>query len=181
VKKGPPSKGRLCVNRRQGAEVEWPTMTKGDKSEDLVGCDKCTAWYHYGCVGLTAGDKRLQGGKKFFCPPCEAGTSIKKLNMDTECWRPGCSVPSGFIVEKIIGRFKKFVGGQGLQFKYLLQWKGYDLSESSWEPEESMFDPPFMIEKFRVDALEEGIDIDKDKVGLILLQVAKDSCVPPPT
>jgi hypothetical protein len=43
-----------------------------------------------------------------------------------------------------------------------------------------MFDPPFMIEKFRVDALEEGIDIDKDKSGLILLQVAKHPSVPPP-
>ena len=53
----------------------------------------------------------------------------------------------------------------------------YDLSESSWEPEESMFDPPFMIEKFRVDALEEGIDIDKEKTELILLQVAKDPSV----
>ena len=35
VKKGPPSKGRLSVNGRQGAEVEWPTMTRGDKSEDV--------------------------------------------------------------------------------------------------------------------------------------------------
>jgi hypothetical protein len=93
------------------------------------------------------------------------------------------------------------VGGQGLQFKYLLQWKGYvlpffscvnsfmffyfifryNLSESSWEPAESMFDPPFMIEKFRVDALGEGIDIDKDSSGLILLRAAKDPSVPPPT
>ena len=56
----------------------------------------------------------------------------------------------------------------------------YKLSESSWEPEESMFDPPFMIEKFRVDALEEGIDIDKEKTELILLRVAKDSSVPKP-
>ena len=43
-----------------------------------------------------------------------------------------------------------------------------------------MFDPPFMIEKFRADALEEGIDIDKEKTGLILLQVAKESSVPKP-
>ena len=43
-----------------------------------------------------------------------------------------------------------------------------------------MFDPPFMIEKFRVDALEEGIDIDQDKSGLILLQEAKNPSVPPP-
>ena len=56
----------------------------------------------------------------------------------------------------------------------------YKLSESSWEPEESMFDPPYMIEKFRADALEEGIDIDKEKTGLILLQVAKESSVPKP-
>ena len=57
----------------------------------------------------------------------------------------------------------------------------YNLSESSWEPAESMFDPPFMIEKFRLDALEEGIDIDQDTSGLVLLQAAKDPSVPPPT
>jgi len=43
-----------------------------------------------------------------------------------------------------------------------------------------MYDPPFMIDKFRLDALEEGIDIDKDKTGLILLRVAKDPCVRKP-
>ena len=43
-----------------------------------------------------------------------------------------------------------------------------------------MFDPSYMIEKFRVDALKEGIDIDK-KTGLILLQVAKDPSVPQPS
>lgn len=43
-----------------------------------------------------------------------------------------------------------------------------------------MFDPPFMIEKFRVDALEEGIDIDKDETGLILLRAAKNPSVPKP-
>ena len=37
---------------------------------------RCKAWYHYGCVGLSAGDKRLRGGGKFFCPPCEAGTTM---------------------------------------------------------------------------------------------------------
>ncbi|KAF8814713.1 hypothetical protein BYT27DRAFT_6958368 [Phlegmacium glaucopus] len=57
----------------------------------------------------------------------------------------------------------------------------YSLSESTWEPEESMFDPPFMIDKFRMDALEEGIDIDKEKTALILLRVAKDPCVPKAT
>lgn len=57
----------------------------------------------------------------------------------------------------------------------------YKLSESSWEPEESMFDPSYMIEKFRLDALKEGIDIDKEETGLILLQVAKDPSVPQPT
>ena len=43
-----------------------------------------------------------------------------------------------------------------------------------------MYDPSFMIDKFRLDALEEGIDIDKDNNGLILLEVAKDHCVPKP-
>lgn len=43
-----------------------------------------------------------------------------------------------------------------------------------------MYDPSFMIDKFRLDALGEGIDIDKDKNGLILLQVAKDPCIPKP-
>ena len=57
----------------------------------------------------------------------------------------------------------------------------YKLSESSWEPEESMVDPSYMIEKFRVDALKEGIDIDKEETGVILLQVAKDPSVPQPT
>lgn len=56
----------------------------------------------------------------------------------------------------------------------------YKLCESSWEPEESMFDPSFMIEKFRGDALEEGIDIDKEETRLTLLQVAKDPSVPQP-
>ena len=56
----------------------------------------------------------------------------------------------------------------------------YSLAESTWEPEESMFDAPFMIEKFRADALQEGIDIEIDKDGLILLQVAKDPCIPNP-
>jgi len=180
VKKGTPSKARLSINRGQGkAEVKWPTIA--EEYKDLVECDKCKAWYHYGCVGLSAGDKRLRGGGKFFCPPCEAGTTIKKLNLYADCWRPGCTIWTGYIVEKIIGRFKKFVGGKKYQFKYLLQWKGYKLSESSWEPEESMFDPSFMIEKFRVDALKEGIDIDKEGAGVILLQVAKDSSVPQPT
>jgi len=101
--------------------------------------------------------------------------------MDTDCWRPGCTIlPTGFIVEKIIGRFKKYIGVKKYQFKYLLQWKGYKLSESSWEPEESMFDPSFMIEKFRADALKEGIDIDKEETRLILLQVAKDPSIPQP-
>ena len=36
VKKGPPSKGRLSVNRGQGkAEVEWPTITNEYGSEDV--------------------------------------------------------------------------------------------------------------------------------------------------
>ena len=43
-----------------------------------------------------------------------------------------------------------------------------------------MFDPSFMIEKFRGDALEEGIDIDKEETRLTLLQVAKDPSVPQP-
>ena len=41
-----------------------------------------------------------------------------------------------------------------------------------------MFDPSYMIEKFRADALKEGIDIDKEESRVVLLQVAKDSSVP---
>ena len=66
-------------------------------------------------------------------------------------------------------------------FFVLIFTTSYKLSESSWEPEESMFDPSYMIEKFRVDALKEGIDIDKEETGVILLQVAKDPSVPQPT
>jgi hypothetical protein len=44
-----------------------------------------------------------------------------------------------------------------------------------------MFDPSYMIEKFREDALKEGTDIDKEETRLILLQVAKDPSVPQPT
>lgn len=44
-----------------------------------------------------------------------------------------------------------------------------------------MFDPSYMIEKFRADALKEGIDIDKQETGVVLLQVAKDPSVPQPT
>lgn len=36
----------------------------------------CSSWYHYGCVGLAVGDARLRNGKKFFCPPCEAGITM---------------------------------------------------------------------------------------------------------
>lgn len=44
-----------------------------------------------------------------------------------------------------------------------------------------MFDPWYMIQKFREDALKEGIDIEKEQSGTILLQVAKDPSVPQPT
>ena len=49
------------------------------KTETLTFFIRCTAWYHYGCVGISAGDKRLRDGKKFFCPPCEAGTAMSVL------------------------------------------------------------------------------------------------------
>jgi hypothetical protein len=32
-----------------------------------------------------------------------------------------------------------------------------------------------------VDALKEGVDIDKEETGVVLLQVAKDPSVPQPT
>ena len=51
------------------------SLSSGNKGIEIY-FFRCTAWYHYGCVGLSAGDKRLRSGEKFFCPPCEAGTTM---------------------------------------------------------------------------------------------------------
>ena len=41
---------------------------------------RCKAWYHYGCVGITAGDARLQGREEFVCPPCEVKTVMSAFS-----------------------------------------------------------------------------------------------------
>ncbi|KAI0942119.1 hypothetical protein AcV7_002641 [Taiwanofungus camphoratus] len=51
----------------------WPEKINGDATyqREFVQCDNCDAWYHFGCVGLTTGDPRLEANAEFICPVCE--------------------------------------------------------------------------------------------------------------
>ncbi|KAF8875420.1 hypothetical protein CPB84DRAFT_1790817 [Gymnopilus junonius] len=84
--------------------------------------------------------------------------------------------PEMFVVEAFVGRYKKFVGGQGLTEEYLVKWHGYDYNEATWEPLESMglVDPGTLLEPFESEAKAQGINL-KDAKELILFKEAVDA------
>lgn len=46
----------------------------------------CTAWYHFGCVGVAdENDPRLEAAAEFFCPPCATSMYARVLLIIGQC------------------------------------------------------------------------------------------------
>lgn len=54
--------------------VIWPSRPLSRGADDVV--VSCEGWYHFGCVGLTKGDPRLEPDAQFICPPCNSSRCV---------------------------------------------------------------------------------------------------------
>lgn len=174
------SEQRSARPRRGKRKVKWPALNElGDNGfhRKFIKCDLCFAWFHYGCVGITPTDSRLNPTEMFFCPPCDANGSSQKREGDTEatfCGRPDCDhreAPADeYFVAGIVGRKIIMTGGHGRLSKWLVKWDGYPINQCTWEYENAMPDPQKLIEEFEEAATKEGIDLDADPYARVLLR-----------
>ncbi|KAJ6541123.1 hypothetical protein B0H10DRAFT_2137581 [Mycena sp. CBHHK59/15] len=154
----------------------WPPVTDTPGADQdfirkLIGCDRCSGWYHCGCLGIVPGDPRIDASV-FHCPPCAAGypsTTADPEATEGTCQRPGCSI-RGYTVAGIYGRYTKFDNTLGRLVWWLVRWEGYPWKDSTWETEEASHEE--FIDEFRKRAVAEGIDLEDDSRQCILLRKA---------
>ncbi|KDR80136.1 hypothetical protein GALMADRAFT_1181028 [Galerina marginata CBS 339.88] len=112
------------------------------------------------------------------------------VNASSRCARPNCLRPkkkrkksyvveepeSSFIVEAFVGRYKKFVGGQGVHEEYLVKWHTYDYHEATWELLENMglTNPGPLLDAFEQEAETQGIELN-DGTEVVLFKEAADA------
>jgi len=158
----------------------WPKLPGLFQSQwhmQFIQCDICDKWFHYGCVAIESGDRRLEPEASFICPPCgtESAGCQTPLDRENTCARPDCPEPhttgdSGrFFVEKLVG-LKRV---EGYFCMWLAKWEGYPMSEATWIPKENMDgDGTKLCNSFLEDARREGADLSRD---LVLLKEAVEA------
>ncbi|KAL5498990.1 hypothetical protein ACEPAH_1508 [Sanghuangporus vaninii] len=152
-RRGRPRKSKSkAVTHSQPPQVlekcDWPPKNEVNETFDhqFLQCDRCDSSYHYRCIGVKKGDKRLVPDVEFICPPCahllgnDPNATIKK-NDSSCCGRPDCEWPGEasndnedyFVVEKILGRSVADVNSPKRIYLWLIKWSGYHIKESANE------------------------------------------------
>ncbi|KAF6744110.1 hypothetical protein DFP72DRAFT_929933 [Ephemerocybe angulata] len=144
-------------------KVKWPKANQHGTKEfqrELIECDLCKVWYHYGCVDIKENDVRIQGSEEFRCPACKAGVVQSHISEEDKengkCGRPNCNhgplKRKEYFVEKIVGR-KLNPYGKG--HTWLVKWDGWDITAASWVEEDGLGEPARIIKRFEDDAKKE--------------------------
>jgi len=173
----------------EDALYEWPAKIDGDATlqRKFVQCDNCDAWYHFGCVGLTADDPRLQEDALFMCPPCEVSQrqrerKYSKSVHDAACARSDCNdaaAPSErneWFIDRIVGR--RLQWGEGNErnhdpkFLWLVKWDGWTVRDATWTLQSDLGDVARHIEQFEVAAELEGHDLTNLRDIMVLNEAA---------
>ncbi|EIW78376.1 hypothetical protein CONPUDRAFT_138676 [Coniophora puteana RWD-64-598 SS2] len=158
---------------------EWPPIEDYGEldgfSRQLIQCDNCDVWYHFVCVGISAGDPRLAEGVLFICPPCtlEPARRISLRNRTESCGRPKCQLSPAaqeFFMERIIGRRRCGQAG----FKWLVKWDGFPITMASWITEGQMTDNSvYLFRDFCLAARDENIDLEEPQEVVLLKEATK--------
>ncbi|KAL0580777.1 hypothetical protein V5O48_001242 [Marasmius crinis-equi] len=182
---------------RPRKKIVWPE--KVDSScRNMIECDRCRCWFHYGCVGLTSDEiVLLNDQKEFLCPACVVGkkrtlhhtmatclldadmsSSVKPIGSPEapHCARPDCGdvPPDEFFVERLIGRKTESVNGGpngGPLYTWLIRWLGYGVWNATWENEQSFGDQG-LIDAFYQDIAQEGVE-DDGEICVLLQEAIK--------
>lgn len=150
----------------------WPEIKRSSDSweRQLIQCDNCDMWYHYGCVGVEKDDPRLDSEAAFICPLCFVQIARRQTtrNRTETCARPDCphvaEAEDGlYFVERLVGR--ESVGQAG--YRWLAKWDGYPMSEASWIPEGNVTGhADNLLKQFEEDARREGLDLSEELIIL---------------
>ncbi|KAI0688415.1 hypothetical protein BC835DRAFT_312537 [Cytidiella melzeri] len=159
---------------------EWPKVIDDDKTcSNLIQCDKCECWYHWGCVGIAEQDPHAKEEDiPFTCPACEASIqkhgiarNVRGIDMD-RCARPKCSLKLAFeecYLEYLIGRKLDITQVKPLQFVWLVKWANYPATEATWEPDDAFpHGRERYIAEFEEAAIREGLRIDNPSKPVLL-------------
>ncbi|KAL5481050.1 hypothetical protein ACEPAI_9991 [Sanghuangporus weigelae] len=174
-------------------KCDWPPKTRINETFDhqFLQCDRCDSSYHYRCIGVKRGDKRLVPDVEFICPPCThiqrivphalpiANAGIKKNNSSC-CGRPDCGWPGEasndiedyFVVEKILGRSVADVSCPQRIYLWLIKWSGYHIKECDWLEESQLPNADALIRAFFSAAAKEGMKV-RDDESIYLLREAR--------
>ncbi|GBE83988.1 predicted protein [Sparassis crispa] len=177
--------GRALEPEGETPPCRWPEKARnGEMQREFVQCDNCDAWYHFGCVGLAAGDPRLDPDASFHCPPCESSRQqrVRRHGMDIRnpgCGRPDCDHKGQaeetheYFVERIIGRKPHGVTNDEppAEFLWLVKWDGYKAVAATWTLPIHLGDCAGFIDDFENAALIEGHDLE-DSYATVLLNEA---------
>ncbi|TFK49095.1 hypothetical protein OE88DRAFT_465674 [Heliocybe sulcata] len=162
----------------------WPPILSHDRDfhRKLIQCDNCDTYYHYGCVGIVKGDKRLERGEIFLCPPCASAPveqrlwrrgSTKDAEQSGNCARHGCGQTDTnddeYFVERIIGRRPRL---EGAGFMWLIKWDGYPVKEATWSTDEDIGEADNLIADFENAVQRQKLHVRPQQV--ILLKEAVD-------
>ncbi|KAH9944561.1 uncharacterized protein BXZ73DRAFT_97040 [Epithele typhae] len=165
-----------------GTNCPWPNKVDDDGAGEMVACDNCNGWYHYGCVGLVEDDPRAEDD--WHCPPCETSEEVQELRREVAweeaaCLRPDCDHPGSaedtgqYFIERIIGRrpfdpatdWSPTEGGS--KFMWLVKWDGYPVGEATWSSDHCVRNCRPKVENFLAAAEIENKNLaDKRKVLL---------------
>ncbi|RPD75503.1 hypothetical protein L226DRAFT_534411 [Lentinus tigrinus ALCF2SS1-7] len=173
---------------RIGTDCPWPAKVNGYDRREFVLCDFCEGWYHFGCVGMTKGDPRLEPDAEFICPPCESSSDIceqrRNVRFDkTACLRPDCDYPGAaedtneYSVERIIGRrpYRAEIDidvFQPTRFMWLVKWDGWKADDATWTGDEHLGECSRIIEEFEQAAEIEGRNLDDHDATVLLNEAA---------
>ncbi|KAI0720707.1 hypothetical protein C8T65DRAFT_735657 [Cerioporus squamosus] len=173
---------------RIGTDCPWPGKISGHDHREFVACDHCQGWYHFGCVGLTKGDPRLEPEAEFVCPPCESSSEIREQRrsvrfQEAACLRPDCDHPGAaedtneYFVERIIGRrpYRAEIDvdvTQPTNFMWLVKWDGWKADQATWAANEHLGECSRIIEEFEQAAEIEGRDLADYDAAVLLNEAA---------
>lgn len=160
----------------------WPDLKAFSSSweRQLIQCDNCDMWYHYGCVGVGKHDPRLDSEAAFICPLCFVQIARRQTlrHRAGTCARPDCphaaDAPDDlYFVERLVGR--EAVGQVG--YRWLAKWDGYPMSEASWIPQGNLTgEADKLLKQFELDAVCEGMDLSEKVVILSEATAAGWTC-----
>lgn len=150
----------------------WPDLKtfSSNWERQLIQCDNCDMWYHYGCVGVEKHDPRLDSEAAFICPLCSVQIARRQTlrHRTGTCARPDCphaadAADDLYFVERLVGR--ETVGKAG--YRWLAKWDGYPMSEASWIPQGNLTgDADKLLKQFELDAVREGMDLSEKVIIL---------------